>query len=34
MQKGEAALKRLLAEQQLTDFTRLNPMAPGASQQA
>jgi uncharacterized protein YndB with AHSA1/START domain len=34
MQKGEAALKRLLAKQQLTNFTRLNPTPPGASQPA
>jgi hypothetical protein len=33
MQRGEAALKRLLAEQQLVDFTRLNTLQSGASQQ-
>jgi uncharacterized protein YndB with AHSA1/START domain len=33
MKKGEAALKRLLAEQQLTDFIRLSALRSGASQQ-
>jgi hypothetical protein len=31
MKKGEAALKRLLAEQQLTDFIRLSALRSGAS---
>jgi uncharacterized protein YndB with AHSA1/START domain len=33
MKKGEAALKRLLIEQQLNEFNRLTPMPPGAAQQ-